>query len=299
MQNKYSSLLLLIGVSMLMVSCKKDYQKMSVEFIHNLPDTCVFLTQVDNDAEHLVYYKGSNCNQFYCYTAETDKVEEIKCPKVEEYYGLPQNIGAGKENIIIGYMMDDSQGEATIDNNASVQIYNLKTRSFKEFTTCNTIEFDYGKNQLLCQTFDTNKYGDGSRIDEIYDFDGKMLSNNEVEIADFEEVPSGTLAAREQEALEQERIEQQQSVGNYNRPARTLYYCELCGEEYTNVQDLLNNGCLRNKMGSTLGHHKLYEGSIKSVYTCRYCGKEYSSIKDMVFNSCLRRGGGERHVPAL
>ncbi len=82
MQNKYSSLLLLIGVSMLMVSCKKDYQKMSVEFIHNLPDTCVFLTQVDNDAEHLVYYKGSNCNQFYCYTAETDKVEEIKCPKV-------------------------------------------------------------------------------------------------------------------------------------------------------------------------------------------------------------------------
>ena len=64
-----------------------------------------------------------------------------------------------------------------------------KTRSFKEFTTCNTIEFDFGKNQLLCQTFDTNKYGDGSRIDEIYDFDGKLLSNNEVEIVDFEEVP--------------------------------------------------------------------------------------------------------------
>ena len=278
-------------------SCKKDYQSLSLEFIRNLPDTCEFLTQTNCDTEHLVYYKGIKCDHFFCYVAETDNVEVINCPRVEDFYGSPLYIGAGKENIMIGYTEHDLQGGATVYSNACIQVYNLKTRTFKEFATCNSIEYENGKRQMTCIYLETDRYGDGTRTDEIYDFDGNLLSKKEIEVVDYEEVPPGTLAAREQEALEQERIEQQ-SVGNYNQPARNLYYCELCGEEYTNVQDLLNNRCLRNKMGSTLGYHKLYEGSIKSVYTCRYCGKEYSSIKDMVFNSCLRRGGGERHVPA-
>ena len=291
-------LLAFVCVTLLVVSCKKDYQRVSTEFIRNLPDTCEFLTQVENESEHLVYYKGINCNQFYCYNAEMDKVEEINCPKVEEGYGIPLRIGAGKENIMVGYMDEEvlSKG-ATIYSNACVQIYNLKTRSFKEFTTCNSIEFDNGKNQLLCLTFDTNKYGDGSRTDEIFDFDGKMLSKKEVEVSEFEEVPTGTLAAREEAEMEEERARQNNSFSNSNQTSQPRYYCELCGLDFYDVKTLLENNCTRNNFGR--GHHVLYEGGEKSEYTCRYCGQQFPDIRLMVSNVCSRRGSGEKHVPAL
>ena len=172
--------------TLLMMSCKKDYQSITTEFISNLPDTCEILVQVENGTEHFVYYKGKSCNSFYCYNAETDKVEVINCPDMKERSLTPLYIGAGNENIMIGYMEDEHQLETSVYTNACVQRYNLKTRSFKEFTTCNGITFDYGKNQLLCETYDTNRYGEGTRIDELYDFDGKLLSKKEVEVGAFD-----------------------------------------------------------------------------------------------------------------
>ena len=292
------SFLTFIFAILLMVSCKKDYQALSAEFIQNLPDTCEFLTQVNDEKEHLVYYKGAGNDVFYCYNLETDNKKEIKVPNVEQnYLGKPHAIGAGVENILVIYSDVENLNTST-PYNACVQLYNLKTQSFKELSICDWCTIDYGNKIITCQVFETDRYGDGTRIDEIYDFDGKKLSKKEVEVIDFEEVPTGTLAAREKEAQEQERI-QQQNINTHNQPTRTLYYCELCGEEYTDVQALLYNSCLKNKMGSTCGHHKLYEGGMKSVYICRYCGKEYSSIKAMVFNGCPRREFGERHAPAL
>ena len=126
------------------------------------------------------------------------------------------------------------------------------------------------------------------------------MSKNEVEVINDEEVPTGTLAAREREAQQEEEraIQRNNSFFNYNQSSQPHFYCELCGAEYSNPKDLLNNSCLKNKVGSTIGRHVLYEGGEKSIYTCRYCGKQYSSIKDMVFNSCPRREFGEKHAPA-
>ena len=61
------SFLTFIFAILLMVSCKKDYKALSAEFIQNLTDTCEFLTQVNDEKEHLVYYKGAGNDVFYCY----------------------------------------------------------------------------------------------------------------------------------------------------------------------------------------------------------------------------------------
>lgn len=54
MNNSKSIYLVIISVMLMLVSCKKDYQKLSTEFIRNLPDTCTFLVQVDNEVEEVV-----------------------------------------------------------------------------------------------------------------------------------------------------------------------------------------------------------------------------------------------------
>ena len=179
-------------------------------------------------------------------------------------------MGAGIDHILVAYSDIDNISSASFYSDAQVQMYNLKTQTFNKLLECDGCVVDNGKKQVTCYTFDTNRYGDGTRIDEVYDYDGKPLSKKEVEVINDEEVPTGTLAAREREAQQEEE----------------------------NPKDLLNNSCLKNRVGSTIGHHVLYEGGEKSIYTCRYCGKQYSSIKDMVFNSCPRREFGEKHAPA-
>ena len=284
----------------LLSSCKNDYQRMSTEFIRNLPDSCEFLIAVDNDAEHLVYYKEPQNKVFFCYNVETKSLEEINVPEAESHECNPIAMGAGADHILVAYSDIDDISSASTYSAAEVQIYNLKTQTFKKLMECNGCAVDNGKKQVTCYTFDTNRYGDGTRIDEVYDYDGKLLSNNEVEVINDEEVPTGTLAAREREAQqEEERAKQtRNSFFNSNQSSQPHFYCELCGAEYSNPKDLLNNSCLKNKVGSTIGRHVLYEGGEKSIYTCRYCGKQYSSIKDMVFNSCPRREFGEKHAPA-
>ena len=64
---------------------------------------------------------------------------------------------------------------------------NLKTRSFKEFLTCNGCVIDTGKKEMICVTLDVNKYGEGSRLSEIFDFDGNSISKKEEEVSGYEE----------------------------------------------------------------------------------------------------------------
>lgn len=284
----------------LLSSCKNDYQRMSTEFIRNLPDSCEFLIAVDNDAEHLVYYKEPQNKVFFCYNVETESLEEINVPEAESQDCIPIAIGAGADHILVAYSDIDDISSASTYSAAEVQIYNLKTQTFNKLLECDACVVDNGKKQVTCYTFDTNRYGDGTRIDEVYDYDGKPLSKKEVEVINDEEVPTGTLAAREREAQqEEERANQiRNSFFNPNQSSQPRFYCELCGAVFSSPKALLENSCLKNRVGSTIGRHVLYEGGEKSIYTCRYCGQQYSSIKDMVYNGCPRREFGEKHAPA-
>ena len=300
MKQLFSFITVTAFAAIVLFSCKKDYQKASTEFIRNLPDSCEFLIAVDNDAEHLVYYKGPQNKVFFCYNVETESSEEINVPEAEFHERVPFAMGAGEDHILVVYSDIDDISSASTYSAAEVQIYNLKTQTFQKLMVCNGCVVDNGKKQVTCYTFDTNRYGDGTRIDEVYDYDGKPLSKKEVEVINNEEVPTGTLAAREREAQQEEEraIQRNNSFFNYNQSSQPHFYCELCGAEYSNPKDLLNNSCLKNKVGSTIGRHVLYEGGEKSIYTCRYCGQQFSSIKDMVFNGCPRREFGEKHAPA-
>ena len=300
MKKLISFLTVIAFASILLSSCKNDYQRMSTEFIRSLPDSCEFLIAVDNEAEHLVYYRGPQTKSFFCYNVETESVEEINVPEAESPDCVPIAMGAGIDHILVAYSDIDNISSASFYSDAQVQMYNLKTQTFNKLLECDGCVVDKGKKQITCYSFETDRYGDGTRIDEVYDYDGKLLSKNEVEVINDEEVPTGTLAAREREAQQEEEraIQRNNSFFNYNQSSQPHFYCELCGAEYSNPKDLLNNSCLKNRVGSTIGRHVLYEGGEKSIYTCRYCGKQYSSIKDMVFNSCLRREFGEKHAPA-
>ena len=300
MKQLFSFFTVIAFATLVLSSCKKDYQKMSTEFIRNLPDSCEFLIAVDNDAEHLVYYREPQTKSFFCYNVETESVEEINVPETESLDCVPFAMGAGVDHLLVAYSDIDDISSASTYSAAEVQIYNLKTQTFQKLMVCNGCVVDNGKKQVTCYTFDTNRYGDGTRIDEVYDYDGKPLSKKEVEVINDEEVPTGTLAAREREAQQEEERARQRnnSFFNFDQSSRPHFYCELCGADFSNPQDLLNNSCLKNKVGSTIGRHVLYEGGEKSSYTCRYCGQQYSSIKDMVFNSCPRREFGEKHAPA-
>lgn len=300
MKQLFSFFTVIAFATLVLSSCKKDYQKMSTEFIRNLPDSCEFLIAVDNDAEHLVYYRGPQTKSFFCYNVETESVEEINVPETESPDCVPIAMGAGVDHILVAYSDIDDISSASFYSEAQVQMYDLKTQTFNKLLECDGCVVDNGKKQITCYSFETDRYGDGTRIDEVYDYDGKLLSKKEVEVINDEEVPTGTLAAREREAQQEEERARQRnnSFFNFDQSSRPHFYCELCGADFSNPQDLLNNSCLKNKVGSTIGRHVLYEGGEKSSYTCRYCGKQYSSIKDMVFNSCPRRGFGEKHAPA-
>lgn len=299
MKQLFSFFIVTAFAAIVLFSCKKDYQKMSTEFIRNLPDSCEFLIAVDNDAEHLVYYKEPQNNVFFCYNVETESLEEINVPEAESQECNPIAIGAGVDHILVAYSDIDDISSASTYSAAEVQIYNLKTQTFKKLMECNGCAVDNGKKQVTCYTFDTNRYGDGTRIDEVYDYDGKPLSKKEVEVINDEEVPTGTLAAREREAQqEEERANQiRNSFFNPNQSSQPRFYCELCGADFSSPKALLENSCLRNRVGSTIGRHVLYEGGEKSIYTCRYCGQQYSSIKNMVYNGCPKRAFGEKHAP--
>ena len=94
----------IVCATSMMVSCKKDYHKLSTEFIRNLPDSCELLVQVENEAEHLVYYRGLSIDEFFCYNAETEKSESIVIPTVDGYDAPISIIGAGKKILCLATM---------------------------------------------------------------------------------------------------------------------------------------------------------------------------------------------------
>lgn len=233
MKKKASFSFILVFVVLAIASCKKDYQKLSTEYIRNLPDSCEFLSQVENEVEHLVYYKGTGNETIYCYNFETESNEEIKVPKAKSITSIPIAFGAGNENILVIYSDVEENQSPTVYSNSCVHIYNLKTRSFKELLSCNGCVVDKGKKQLTCYVFETDRYGDGSRTDEVYDFDGKMISKKEVEVIDYEVVPNGTLAAKEQA-----RIAKEQQANRLS-----LWECILCKERIPSKGTPSSVGC--------------------------------------------------------
>lgn len=191
-----------IGVALIITSCRKDYQKLSTEFVRNLPDSCEFLLQVDNDAEHLVYYKlKHNKDAFFCYNTTTNQVEIISVPEID--LPTPKNIGAGEKSIMIGYKDRNDEDILSTDEmlygNSVIMKYDIKTRKFQKFIDCSDFHFDNNAKQILLVTYDIDRYGGGSRTDDVYDFDGKLLTSKEVEVFDFQEVESGTNAAKQKE----------------------------------------------------------------------------------------------------
>ena len=56
------------------------------------------------------------------------------------------------------------------------------------------------------------------------------------------------------------------------------FYCEYCGEAFSNPRNLTIQNCMRHPNGTLKGKHKLYEGGEKSTYICKYCGNIKSQL---------------------
>lgn len=172
-----------------MVSCKKNYQEKMTEFVRNLPDSCQFLAQVDNEVEHLVYFKSIQ-DFLYCFDAEKDVTEIIPLPSLNGSYGKPLDFGAGKENIVVGYKDEERINDGpSVYNHVCLLYYDLKTRSFKEEIDLSDYELNSSKKQFQCVTYDTDRYGDGDKIIETYDFDGNVLYKNVKKVEGYVELP--------------------------------------------------------------------------------------------------------------
>jgi len=273
----------------IVTSCKKDYSQLASDFISNLPDSCTLLTQIDEEQEHAIYFKAKQINSFFCHHLESEETDTINIPKVDYPDCHPSDIFTGKENIMVGY----KKGVENIaGSHVYVQLYNLKKRSFRKLLDCSWYQIDEAKKQITCLSYDTDENGDGSCTIDVFDFDGNTLMKKVSEIYEHEFVPDGTLAAKKQEeAQKAQAMVSKQTI--YEDP---VYYCELCGAEYSNIESLTRDHCIKN---GSRGNHVLYEGSPKDEYTCKYCGTTSYSIRSLVNNRCIRRPGHLPHVPAL
>jgi len=80
------------------------------------------------------------------------------------------------------------------------------------------------------------------------------------------------------------------------------FYCEYCGQKFSNVRSLTAANCHRHPNGSNKGKHKLYEGSEKSQYVCKYCGRSSRNLTSLTAANCHRHPDGAnkgKHAPAL
>ena len=66
------------------------------------------------------------------------------------------------------------------------------------------------------------------------------------------------------------------------------YYCKKCGEEFSDLRDLLNCWCHDGE------HHKPYEGHETGPFHCGKCGEEFSDLRDLLNCWCH---DGEHHEP--
>ena len=80
------------------------------------------------------------------------------------------------------------------------------------------------------------------------------------------------------------------------------FYCEYCGQKYSDLRNLTSSICTRHPNGAGRGKHKLYEGGEKPQYFCKYCGQKYSDLKSLTSSNCVRHPNGAgrgKHAPAL
>jgi DNA-directed RNA polymerase subunit RPC12/RpoP len=80
------------------------------------------------------------------------------------------------------------------------------------------------------------------------------------------------------------------------------FYCEYCGQKFSNTSGLNNSSCSRHPEGSNKGKHKLYEGTEKSSYNCKFCSQKFSSLIAMGASTCSRHPNGSnkgKHSPEL
>ena len=80
------------------------------------------------------------------------------------------------------------------------------------------------------------------------------------------------------------------------------YFCEYCGQNYSNIPSLTSGQCKRHPNGTLKGKHKLYEGVEKHKYTCKLCGSINSSLAGLTSGACRNHPKGKlkgNHQPTL
>ncbi len=187
MKRKAFILMALMGAAVMMVSCKKDYQKLAIEFERALPDSVEVLIEQINEVDHFVYYKNKSNSELVRYDLDKEKSESIK-PELssgESIYG----VYAGNDKIVV---LKHNPGMSS-----TFLIYDLKTMKFKE------IESFWGTetNDAFVSESDKTVTGyvglnGGPTTKYVYDFDGNKVSEED------EEEPIGDLDVPDQNPVQ-------------------------------------------------------------------------------------------------
>lgn len=215
-----------IIVSLMIIACKKDYQKSSTEFIRNLPDSCEFLAKIDSEQEHIVFYKIKNGKNFYCRDFENESNDTLS-PKISDGLEI-KDILAGKENIMVCASQFDVEVQVV-----EVYLYNLETRKFKKIG-----DFDYYENDSTARSIcffssvEMPKLYKNIITAQTYDYDGNLLheEENEVDIPDYKD--------GESEVDYRNRLAEEEQANKLS-----LWECRLCHERVPSKGQPLRGGC--------------------------------------------------------
>ena len=192
-------------------SCKKDYQKLAMDFVQSVSDSCDVLTQINSETEHLVYYMAKNGNEIYCRNIEQEKTDTLR-PDISEGLEVREVI-MGKANIMI------CADHADVDyQSAEIFLYNFNSRKFEKLG-----EFDLYENNKENKTIYTSTTVDMPKLytkiltARTYDYDGKLINEEETEM-----VPRSDdyLEEADAQGLYQQQMQQ--------RPAEQMFYCHVC-----------------------------------------------------------------------
>lgn len=153
-------------------SCKKDYQKLAIEFERALPDTMQVLTEQINEIDHFIYYKNKANTMLIRYNLDNETNEVIKpeLSKGEVVYG----IYLGKENIVLL--------KRNYEISSTIVLYNLKTLKFSEgheFYGGDNNNAFANENEKTITGYIQDRYGGKEKF--VYDFDGNLILQEEAE----------------------------------------------------------------------------------------------------------------------
>lgn len=223
---KTSYYFVFVFVIFVTVSCKKDYQKLSTEFIRNLPDSCELLAKIDSEQEHIVYYKDQNGKNFYCRDFENESNDTLS-PKISDGLEIKE-ILAGKENIMVCASQFDVEVQLV-----EVYLYNFETRKFKRIGDFENYENDSTACSIcFYSSIEMPKQYKNIIKAQTFDYDGNLLheEENEVDIPDYKDGES--------------------EVDYYNRLADeeqanrlSLWECILCHDRVPSKGKPAKGGC--------------------------------------------------------